>query len=182
MKTIRIIALLFASLLWVSCGNQTADHHHHDGHDHDHEHGHSHDHEPAGSADGVHFGETIDETDALTYSELVHQLQDKMELKDIKLTGTVSEVCQVKGCWMNIQPDTADGIPVFVQFKDYAFVLPKDIAGRKIVIYGKAFYEMTSVEDLRHYAEDEGASQSEIDAITKPKTQLKFTASGAKLL
>lgn len=180
MKVIRILMILSATLLWASCGNQATDHHHHDGHDHGHDHDHSH--EPAGSADGIHFGESIDETGALTYAELILQLQDKMELKDIKLTGTVSEVCQVKGCWMNIQPDTGDGMPVFVQFKDYAFAMPKDITGRKVVIYGKAFYEMTSVEDLRHYAEDEGASQAEIDAITEPKTKLKFTASGAKLL
>ncbi|MCE2790741.1 MAG: DUF4920 domain-containing protein [Saprospiraceae bacterium] len=47
---------------------------------------------------------------------------------------------------------------------------------------GKAYRETTSVEDLKHFAEDEGKSAEEIAAITEPKTELKFMASGVMIL
>ena len=43
---------------------------------------------------------------------------------------------------------------------------------------GWAFREVTSVDELRHYAEDAGKSQEEIEAIQEPKDELKFLASG----
>jgi hypothetical protein len=69
-----------------------------------------------------------------------------------------------------------------VQFKDYGFFVPKDIAGRQVVIEGYAYRAVTPIEDLKHYAEDAGKSQEEIDAITEPKEELKFLASGVILL
>jgi hypothetical protein len=46
---------------------------------------------------------------------------------------------------------------------------------------GKAFKEVTSVDELRHYAEDAGDSKEEIAKITEPKTELKFEATGVVL-
>jgi hypothetical protein len=39
----------------------------------------------------------------------------------------------------------------------------------------------TSVEELRHYAEDAGKSQEEIEAITEPKKTYSFVADGVLL-
>ena len=69
-----------------------------------------------------------------------------------------------------------------VRFKDYGFFMPLDIAGREVIMNGKAFYQTTSVDDLRHYAEDAGKSQEEIDAITEPKRELAFLADCVILL
>ncbi len=74
------------------------------------------------------------------------------------------------------------GEEMMVKFKDYGFFVPKDIAGRKVVMEGYAFREVTPVDELRHYAEDEGLSTEEIEAITEPKEELKFLASGVLLL
>jgi hypothetical protein len=68
-----------------------------------------------------------------------------------------------------------------VKFKDYAFFVPKDIAGKEVVIKGMATTDTTTVEELRHYAEDAGKSQAEIDSITEPKIGYKFLASGVAL-
>ncbi len=111
------------------------------------------------------------------------EMLTKMQSVDslpVKVKGTVESVCQVKGCWVNLRDEQAGDM--FVKFKDYAFFLPKDIAGREVVMEGYAFRETTSVEDLKHYAEDEGKSKAEIDAITEPKEELKFMASGVVLL
>lgn len=113
------------------------------------------------------------------------QLAEKMQGQDsvaIKIQGAVQEVCQVKGCWMLIASESSKNEPVMVRFKDYGFFMPKDIAGREVVMDGYAFREVTPVDELRHYAEDAGKSREEIEAITKPKEELKFLASGVLLL
>lgn len=53
-----------------------------------------------------------------------------------------------------------------VKFKDYAFFMPKDCAGKKAVVDGYAYTQTTSVEELKHLAGDAGKPQAEIDAIT----------------
>ena len=93
-----------------------------------------------------------------------------------KFTATVTDVCQTKGCWMKLELE--DGEQAMVRFKDYAFFMPKDIAGKDVIVDGKAFVAMMSVEDQRHYAEDEGKSAEEIAAITEPKKTFSFEASG----
>lgn len=132
--------------------------------------------------DGNHFGEMISADDAVTYDELLVQLKEKGEIENVKVEGKVEGVCQKKGCWMNIVSDDTSKEPMFVKFKDYGFFMPMDIAGRKVVMRGKAFTEETSVDELRHYAEDEGKSKEEIEAITEPKVELKFMADGVILL
>lgn len=96
------------------------------------------------------------------------------------LKGTVNEVCQVKGCWMTIA--TAEGEEMMVKFKDYGFFMPLDISGREVVMNGIAYYQVTPVEELRHYAEDAGKTAEEIAAITEPKRELRFLADGVQLM
>ena len=89
---------------------------------------------------------------------------------------------RVKCLWMMVIYAAAGTHKMFVKFKYYAFFMPKDIAGRKVVIQGMAYREVTPADELRHYAEDAGKSAAEIALITKPKEELKFMASGVVLL
>ena len=69
-----------------------------------------------------------------------------------------------------------------VTFKDYAFFMPKDLAGKHVVVDGYAYVENTPVDVLRHYAEDAGKSKEEIAAITEPKREVSFEAFGVIIL
>jgi hypothetical protein len=93
-----------------------------------------------------------------------------------KVTGTVTSVCQAKGCWMTL--DAGNGETMMVTFKDYGFFVPKDISGKTVVIEGKAEIRTVSVDEQRHLAADAGKSQKEIEAITEPKDELRFVADG----
>lgn len=137
--------------------------------------------ETASAVQGQTFGEDFDAQTRISSGELVTKMegQDSMQLI---VEGTVQEVCQAKGCWMVVGSEDNGKEPVMVRFKDYGFFVPKDIAGRKVVMEGWAFREVTPVEELRHYAEDAGKPQEEIEAITEPKEELKFLASGVLLL
>jgi hypothetical protein len=95
---------------------------------------------------------------------------------NVKVVGEVESVCQAKGCWMKLKLD--DGSTMRVTFKDYGFFVPKDIAGQKVIIEGKPEVKTTSIDELKHYAEDAGKSKEEIAKITEPKKELTFLASG----
>lgn len=132
------------------------------------------------------FGEKISTKKAISYEQLLTKLE-KMDAKsapiEVKVKGDVLSVCQVKGCWMKIvSKQDASKPQLFVKFKDYGFFMPKDLPGGKVVMKGKAYIEETSVEELRHYAEDDGKSPEEIAKITEPKRELKFMADGVVVL
>lgn len=75
---------------------------------------------------------------------------------EMKISANVAEVCQAKGCWMTL--NAVDGIPIRVTFKDYGFFVPKDIAGRNVIVNGKVSRTTLSEEAAKHYAEDAGQS------------------------
>ncbi|KAA6433993.1 DUF4920 domain-containing protein [Dyadobacter flavalbus] len=122
-----------------------------------------------------HFGKEINESKAIEASALPEKMGNKTEM-EAKVSGTVESVCQVKGCWMKVK--MADGETMRVMFKDYAFFVPKDIAGKTVVFEGEAQKKTVPVEHLQHYAKDAGKSQEEIAKITEPKEELTFIADG----
>lgn len=98
---------------------------------------------------------------------------------DAKLKAKVVEVCQKKGCWMNVE--LGNGEVMKVSFKDYAFFVPTDnsmMAGKEVIMQGTAKFATISVEDQKHYAEDGGATKAEMDAIKEPKNEITFEATG----
>ena len=126
------------------------------------------------------FGDKLDYEGVQPLAEL--DLASMMEGKDaleLKLAAEVSNVCKVKGCWMKLM--AADSNEIRVSFKDYGFFVPMDITGSQVVIDGVMTRDTTSIEDLQHYAEDEGLSQEEIDAITEPEINFAFEANGVIL-
>ncbi len=125
-----------------------------------------------------YFGAKITGDSAVSVNELAGMMGDKTEL-NVKIEAPVDAVCQKKGCWMDLK--TAAGEPVRVTFKDYAFFVPKDAAGKTAVVDGVAKIEETSVADLQEYAKDAGKSKEEIAAIKEPRKELVFEASGVIL-
>ena len=127
------------------------------------------------------IGKMITSDDALTADRMaVHYAG--MSIGDTvpsKMIAKVDEVCQTKGCWMKLS--LGDGEQVMVRFKDYGFFMPKDIAGKEVVVNGFAFVDEMSVSDQKHYAEDAGESEEAIAAITKPKKTYSFEADGVLL-
>ena len=133
-----------------------------------------------GSAfEGKSFGDGVKKGDVITTAEVESKLGTATK-KDMKVTGTVTLVCQKKGCFMNLA--LPDGKTMFVNFKDYAFFMPKDLAGKKVVVDGFAERKETSVEDLKHFAEDAKKSKEEIAKITEPKKEIVFEAKGVVIL
>jgi hypothetical protein len=110
---------------------------------------------------------------------ILPQLPAQLEKEPViqtKVKAKVLDVCSAKGCWIELAVD--DNTTAFVKMKDYAFFVPVAAIGKNVVLEGEAKLTTTSVEELKHYAEDAKKSQDEIDAITEPKTEIRFMASG----
>lgn len=99
--------------------------------------------------------------------------------RTVRIEGIVREVCQVKGCWLTL--DAGDGTPVRVNVAkteagDYAFTVPKDIDGRRVVVEGWLEEATLTAEEQQHLAEDAGTAY---DSLAAPAgTELRLTAAG----
>ena len=130
------------------------------------------------SNDYAIFGDSISADKAITNEEMLVQY-DKLKPGDtlnIKFKSKINSVCQKKGCWMTLE--LPSGKEAFVKFKDYAFFVPKNAQNDEVIVNGKAFVSIETVEELKHYAKDEGKSQAAIDSIVAPKTNYSFMADG----
>ncbi|MEI2696254.1 MAG: DUF4920 domain-containing protein [Saprospiraceae bacterium] len=128
-----------------------------------------------------YYGDTIQTADAKSVDETLMGLKTT-DSTITSVTGYVTGVCQMKGCWMILSQNPDDTTGFFVKFRDYGFFVPKDLSGSKVTIQGKAYKEITGVDELKHYAEDEGKSAAEIAKITAPKEEMKFMANGVAVI
>lgn len=134
--------------------------------------------EPAPAAKGASYGAGTTANGAIAASQVAANMKDSKFTG--KITGKVVSVCQEKGCWMRIENGNSGTI--MVKFKDYAFFMPKDIAGEEVVIDGEAMVKETSVKQQKHYAADAKKSKEEIAAIKTPQKELIFIAKGVLVL
>ena len=133
-----------------------------------------------GSSTYTTFGATLDAQSVVPINDLVTWFSTikKTDTLFTKIQGRIKQVCSKKGCWMTL--DMGDEKDLMVRFKDYGFFMPLDAKG-EVIMNGKAYVSETSVEDLKHYAEDAGASELEIEAIVAPKLTYNFEADGVLL-
>lgn len=121
------------------------------------------------------YGDLIEEKDVFSPAEMISKVEAEGNFEG-KIQGEIKEVCTKKGCWFSM--DLPDGSSMRVTFKDYGFFLPTNSQGFPIVMQGVATVTETDVETLRHYAEDQGKSKEEVEAITEPKREITFEATG----
>lgn len=124
------------------------------------------------------FGDKISDSgmiDAKTMRDKFKSLKAGDTLA-VKFASKINEVCSKKGCWMKL--DLTNGTQTMVRFKDYGFFMPLDSKDREVIVNGKAYIKETSVDELKHYAEDAGKTKEEIALITESKVEFAFEADG----
>lgn len=124
------------------------------------------------------FGDSISKDGALSNVEMMSKFESLKEgdTIDVKFTSKINDICQKKGCWMNVALENDNS--TFVKFKDYAFFVPMNAENKDVVVEGKAYVSIESVDDLKHYAKDAGKTQASIDSIVAPKTTYSIMANG----
>ncbi len=126
---------------------------------------------------GSTFGETIKAEGAMSVEEMIKYVESRNEGEkvEVKIQGVVTKVCEKEGCWIKVKSPNGD---MMVKMKDHKFLVPVALNGKTVVIEGIAQQKVTSVKELKHYAEDAGKSKKEIDAIKEPKKELVMQAKG----
>jgi len=124
------------------------------------------------------FGDSISTENIISKQDLLAKFETLKEgdTINVKFRSEIKDVCQKKGCWMNVALNEDKN--TFVRFKDYGFFMPLNAAGSEAILDGKAFISVESVDELKHYAKDAGKSQAVIDSIITPKTSYSFLSHG----
>jgi hypothetical protein len=130
------------------------------------------------SKDYALFGEKFKVTKILTKDQMLKKYKNlkKGDTIVVQFESNIKAVCKKKGCWMKME--LAGDDDSFVKFKDYGFFVPLNADNSTAIVNGKAFVDIVSVEELKHYAKDGGKSPAEIAKITKPEITYSFTADG----
>lgn len=119
-----------------------------------------------------YYGEKITKESVVAFDDAL-----KTNSAEVKIQGEIIQTCSKKGCWMTLSIPNREEIRV--TFKDYGFFVPKEgMEGKNAILQGQLIKSITDVETLRHFAEDAGKSKEEIAAITEPKEEYSFIASG----
>lgn len=132
---------------------------------------------------GMEYGRGVSEDktfNVYSTNKVIDELEKEKELKDIVIQAKVTGVCEKKGCWLTLENDK--NMTVFVKMEDYSFFLPMSAMGKTILLHADATKKVTSVKELKHYAEDAKKSKEEIAKITEPKTEIRVLAKGIKVI
>jgi hypothetical protein len=121
----------------------------------------------------------VNEAEAMPIADVMKEAENHLG-HAMTYKGTVAEVCSKKGCWMTLQAGNTE--PVRITFKDYAFFVPKDLAGKEVALVGQMQKETVSVAMQKHLAEDAKKSKAEIAMIKDPITEFSIVAEGVKVL
>ena len=102
---------------------------------------------------------------------------ERFEQRQLLLHGTLTDVCQRKGCWTILQDEDTQ---IRVRFRDYGFFLPTDAIGAEAYIEGVVKVETLSEQAARHYAAE--SRDGDPKSIQGPRREVGFTASGVRLV
>ena len=124
------------------------------------------------------FGSKFKENKALTKEEMLKKYKSmkKGDTLAVQFKSKIKDVCKKKGCWMAM--DLANEKESFVRFKDYGFFVPLNADNSNAIVTGRAYLDVITVDELKHYAKDGGKSEEEIAKITETKITYAFQADG----
>ena len=87
---------------------------------------------PEACADAQRFGAPVTVKKAVNIAKLAKD-PGRFAGRTVRLEGTVKEVCQGMGCWVEVE---ANGASFLARSLDESVLLPKDCKGRKVVVQG----------------------------------------------
>lgn len=127
------------------------------------------------------FGGPVNDSNVLTVSQAVQEATTEGKLVTVR--GKIEEVCANMGCWMTVT-DGKETVRVrFTESEGCAdgYFVPRNAAGHEVILVGKIKPLEISQAMARHYAEEGGKPQSEIEKIAGPQKQMMVFATGVKI-
>lgn len=106
----------------------------------------------AASAHWEDFGAPLPDGEARTLAAVVASAAT-LDGTEVLVETEVVQVCRKKGCFFIARDGEATAR---VTFRDYAFFVPTDSAGKRVVLAGTFERRAITAEQAAHYAEDLG--------------------------
>lgn len=103
------------------------------------------------------FGGKVTLEESVTLAQL-YASPDQFKDKELRIEGTIKEVCQHKGCWLKLTDGDKD---ITVRFKDYGFFVPKDASSSKVILQGIFTMEPDMHVESESKAQAEGKEHGE---------------------
>jgi hypothetical protein len=123
------------------------------------------------------FGKPLSIKKALTLQQAIQE-PAKYQNQKVLLEGKISDVCQMKGCWLML---TDGERAIRIKFEGYSFFVPKDSRGKKVRAEGRLIQETLSEDMARHYAAEQ-STKSDPSEIKGPQRVVTFEAAGVAIL
>jgi hypothetical protein len=118
------------------------------------------------TAGDAHFGKPLK---GLPASSLADVLAKPEAGKAVRLEGTIERVCRNKGCWLELKQGEQS---VHVTFEGYSFFVPRDSAGRPVVLEGKVVVTRP---------DDDHAAHKKAEGAERAADRVSIEASGVEI-
>ena len=140
---------------------------------------------PAGGAlklEGKQYGAGVSATESVSISDL-HKRVDALVGKRVRVEGTVTDVCPMRGCWFNMASDEP-GKTLRFKVRDGVMVFPMSAKGQYAVAEGVVRKIPLNLEQtkrvLAHEAEEKG-EPFDPSTVTEAITLVRLDGVGAVL-
>ncbi len=103
--------------------------------------------------------------------------------KTVRVKGLVTDVCESRGCWIQISGDRK-GQKILFKVEDGVITFPMSAKGSQVVAEGVVSKKVTSVEQQKAACEKEAKAHNkpaDFSAITGPKTTIRLEGLGAEI-
>ena len=123
------------------------------------------------------FGKPLSIKKALSLQQAL-QPPAKYQDQKVLVEGKISDVCQMKGCWLMLSDSER---AIRITFEGYSFFVPKDSRGKSVRAQGRLIQETLSEDMVRHYAAEQ-STKSDPSEIKGPQRVVTFEAVGVAIL
>jgi hypothetical protein len=137
---------------------------------------------PAPTAASEKFGAAIDpKTEAVALSDVAKN-PGAYTNKTFTTTGTVSAVCQHRGCWMEIKDDKGEA---HIKMAGHSFFVPRTASGKKARVQAtlvQSENEGSCGEGSEKHEPGKGCKAEAEAQLGRPLAKLELVAQGVELL
>jgi hypothetical protein len=126
--------------------------------------------------DVIKRGDALKGDHAVALADLLAK-PETFDQKTVLTEGTIRQVCQKAGCWMELAP-AEKGAGARITFKDYAFFVPKDSQKSHAKVEGVIKLAELSEARAKHYTEEGATVPRGPDG--KPR-EVQIVASGVEI-
>ncbi len=133
----------------------------------------------AGAPGKQAFGKPFTSASAATPIADVIAKAGEFDGKPVKVAGTVTQVCQAKGCWFEVAAGPKQK-GVRIRSADYSIFVPKDSAGRAAVVEGTFKVTTLSEAQAKHLAEDAAKAGGQPAEVKGPVQEFQLAATAVE--